>query len=117
MVQVYDGSDLLLYVNGELEGRGVQGHEALSPARTLWSSADVCAPNDNPGALNAEAPYSWGTTVPTGGRTNILNRPGVGEDPWIGFSGTHAENLDFMFYGVGNAEQIAQWLGVHIYIR
>lgn len=66
----------------------------------VLSSASVYqfTPGDN-FAPNSTVLASFNTPVAAGGLTNVLNRNGVAEDPWIGFAGTHWDNIGQMMYG------------------
>jgi len=43
--------------------------------------------------------YSSGTSVAEGGKTNVLSRSTLLEDPWIGCEGDHISNTQRMLYG------------------
>ena len=55
---------------------------------------------------NATVLASFNTAVAAGGMTNVLNRYNSGtggpEDPWVGFAGTHIDNIGQMMYGEAN---------------
>ena len=48
---------------------------------------------------NSPVLYSAGTGVTEGGKTNVLLRSTLLEDPWIGCEGDHAANTQRMLYG------------------
>lgn len=68
-------------------------------SRGSLSFASVFGGNSNLNLLNAQVLSSSGVGVTAGGFTNVLNRSGLAEDPWIGFEGTHSQNIRRMMYG------------------
>ena len=104
--------DRLLFATGDLAAWGVL---------TLAAATGI---NNSLSDLNAQVLDSHGVGVAPGGFTNVLNRAGFAEDPWIGFEGGHFANINRMLYGeagfpaVGahevykNAHQ-----GVNVYVR
>jgi hypothetical protein len=69
---------------------------------SAWGELDffsVFAPNDSLTEKHAKVLASSGVGVEAGGYTNVLNRSGFSEDPWIGFQGDHEANINRMMYG------------------
>ena len=84
------GADKYLFMTGDQTTWGV-----LAGADVLRNTAEPYTPN-----ATVLAPQ--GTAVAAGGLTNVLNRTTNVEDPWIGFEGTHQQNIPKMMYGEAN---------------
>jgi hypothetical protein len=104
--------DRLLFATGDLVSWGVL---ALSSATAINNDLNV---------LNAQVITSAGVGVAAGGFTNVLNRAGNPEDPWIGFQGTHFANISRMMYGENNFPAVGAHelyknahQGVNVYVR
>lgn len=104
--------DRMLFATGDLVSWGV------------LAVSSVMAVNNGLSTLNAQVLTSQGVGVGAGGFTNVLNRPGAVEDPWIGFEGTHMANISRMMYGengfpVVGAHEVYKnaHQGVNVYVR
>jgi hypothetical protein len=81
-----------LFKTGDDSSWGVLSSESVYQ----FTPGDTFAPN-------ATVLASFNTPIAAGGMTNVLNRNGTGtggpEDPWIGFAGSHIDNIGQMMYG------------------
>ncbi len=69
---------------------------------SAWGVLDydsVFGVNESLSTLNSLVLASGGVAVTAGSYTNVLNRSGFTEDPWIGFQGDHSANISRMMYG------------------
>lgn len=102
--------DQFLFMTGDRSAWGVLGRDDVFQI-------------DSSFAPNSEVLASSGVGIAAGGFTNVLNRSGFAEDPWIGFEGDHIANISRMFYGENGISIAAHesfknaHLGANVFIR
>ena len=62
---------------------------------------------------NVATVATYGTSVVAPGWTNVLNRGGQPEDPWIGFEGDHAANTARMLFGENGNQNHVGYKNAH----
>jgi hypothetical protein len=72
-------------------------------------------------AMQTPVIASFGTTIASGGMTNVVYRLTATEDPWVGCEGTHPQNIQKMLYGeagyAGYYEFKNAHHGINVFIR